>query len=109
MFPPAVADLVNPPKSVANGRNLRLVPHKLVDPTAGYVPRAGAGLGPGGGQGEAEMALVENMSGGLLRRLTAAFDWYKDSGISVVMPVGGKSSFYSDWYRPATGNGATYT
>lgn len=38
---------------------------------------------------------------------TAAFDWYKDSGISVVMPVGGKSSFYSGWYAPATGNGAT--
>jgi diacylglycerol O-acyltransferase/trehalose O-mycolyltransferase len=27
---------------------------------------------------------------------TAAFDWYSDSGLSVVMPVGGKSSFYSD-------------
>ena len=25
------------------------------------------------------------------------------------MPVGGKSSFYSDWYGPAAGNGATYT
>ena len=40
---------------------------------------------------------------------TAAFDWYRDSGISVVMPVGGKSSFYSDWYGPAAGNGGTYT
>jgi diacylglycerol O-acyltransferase/trehalose O-mycolyltransferase len=40
---------------------------------------------------------------------TAAFDWYKGSGISVVMPVGGKASFYSDWYGPATGNGGTYT
>jgi diacylglycerol O-acyltransferase/trehalose O-mycolyltransferase len=40
---------------------------------------------------------------------TAAFDWYKGSGISVVMPVGGKSSFYSDWYGPATGNGTTRT
>ena len=40
---------------------------------------------------------------------TAAFDWYKGSGISVVMPVGGKSSFYSDWYGPAAGNGGTYT
>ena len=40
---------------------------------------------------------------------TAAFDWYKDSGISVVMPVGGKSSFYSDWYGPATGNDGTHT
>ncbi len=40
---------------------------------------------------------------------TAAFDWYRDSGISVVMPVGGKSSFYSDWYGPAAGNGGTST
>ena len=48
----------------------------------------------------------------LLRRLdinTAAFDWYHNSGLSVVMPVGGKSSFYSDWYGPAVGNGGTYT
>ena len=27
---------------------------------------------------------------------TAAFDWYYQSGLSLVMPVGGKSSFYSD-------------
>ncbi len=27
------------------------------------------------------------------------------SGLSVVMPVGGMSSFYSDWYQPAVGNG----
>ncbi len=40
---------------------------------------------------------------------TAAFDWYQDSGISVVMPVGGRASFYSDWYGPATGNGGTHT
>lgn len=40
---------------------------------------------------------------------TQAFDWYHDSGISVVMPIGGKSSFYSDWYAPAVGNGGTYT
>jgi diacylglycerol O-acyltransferase/trehalose O-mycolyltransferase len=40
---------------------------------------------------------------------TAAFDWYYQSGLSFVMPVGGKSSFYSDWYQPAVGNGQTYT
>ena len=34
---------------------------------------------------------------------TAAFEWYHDSGLSVVMPVGGQSSFYTDWYKPATG------
>jgi diacylglycerol O-acyltransferase/trehalose O-mycolyltransferase len=40
---------------------------------------------------------------------TAAFDWYKGSGLSIVMPVGGKSSFYSNWYQPAVGNGQTLT
>ena len=43
---------------------------------------------------------------------TAAFEWYLDSGLSVVMPVGGQSSFYSDWYAPAcskkTGSCQTY-
>ena len=32
---------------------------------------------------------------------TQAFEWYDRSGLSVVMPVGGQSSFYADWYRPA--------
>jgi diacylglycerol O-acyltransferase / trehalose O-mycolyltransferase len=40
---------------------------------------------------------------------TQAFDRYNGSGVSVVMPVGGKSSFYSDWYGPAVGNSGTYT
>ena len=40
---------------------------------------------------------------------TAAFEWYHQSGLSVVMPVGGQSSFYSDWYRPATGRAGTVT
>jgi diacylglycerol O-acyltransferase/trehalose O-mycolyltransferase len=40
---------------------------------------------------------------------TPAFEWFYKSGLSVVMPVGGMSSFYSDWYQPAVGNGTTYT
>ncbi|MGX9787490.1 esterase family protein [Mycobacterium sp. MMS18-G62] len=40
---------------------------------------------------------------------TAAFEWFYQSGISVVMPVGGQSSFYSDWYQPATGSSGTTT
>jgi diacylglycerol O-acyltransferase / trehalose O-mycolyltransferase len=40
---------------------------------------------------------------------TEAFDWYHGSGLSIVMPVGGMSSFYTDWYRPAVGNGGTWT
>ena len=40
---------------------------------------------------------------------TPAFEWYHGSGLSVVMPVGGMSSFYTDWYRPSQGNGQDYT
>jgi diacylglycerol O-acyltransferase / trehalose O-mycolyltransferase len=40
---------------------------------------------------------------------TQAFEWYYQSGLSVVMPVGGMSSFYTDWYAPAVGNGGTWT
>jgi diacylglycerol O-acyltransferase / trehalose O-mycolyltransferase len=40
---------------------------------------------------------------------TPAFEWFYQSGLSVVMPVGGMSSFYTDWYQPAVGNGGTMT
>ncbi|MUL46461.1 esterase family protein [Mycobacterium sp. CBMA293] len=40
---------------------------------------------------------------------TAAFEWYYQSGLSVIMPVGGQSSFYSDWYRPACGKAGCST
>jgi len=31
------------------------------------------------------------------------------SGLSVIMPVGGQSSFYTDWYQPAKGKSGTWT
>ncbi|SNW18490.1 putative esterase [Mycolicibacterium thermoresistibile] len=40
---------------------------------------------------------------------TGAFSWFEGSGLSVVAPVGGMSSFYTDWYGPAVGNGRTQT
>ncbi|MBS9535192.1 esterase family protein [Mycobacterium sp. M1] len=40
---------------------------------------------------------------------TPAFEWYYNSGISMVMPVGGQSSFYSDWYKPACGKAGCQT
>ncbi|MUL81631.1 MULTISPECIES: esterase family protein [unclassified Mycolicibacterium] len=40
---------------------------------------------------------------------TPAFEWFYRSGLSVVMPVGGMSSFYTDWYQPAAGNGGVQT
>lgn len=35
---------------------------------------------------------------------TPAFEWYYQSGLSIIMPVGGQSSWYTDWYQPACGN-----
>ena len=40
---------------------------------------------------------------------TPAFEEFYQSGLSVIMPVGGQSSFYSDWYQPSQGNGQDYT
>ncbi|MBB2989758.1 diacylglycerol O-acyltransferase/trehalose O-mycolyltransferase [Mycolicibacterium iranicum] len=40
---------------------------------------------------------------------TAAFEWFFESGVSVIMPVGGQSSFYADWYRPAKNRNGTLT
>ena len=39
---------------------------------------------------------------------TAAFEWFYQSGVSVVMPVGGQSSFYTDWYSPSSFNNQAY-
>ncbi|MGA9376857.1 MAG: alpha/beta hydrolase family protein, partial [Mycobacterium sp.] len=40
---------------------------------------------------------------------TQAFEWFLDSGLSLIMPVGGQSSFYADWYAPARNKGPTVT
>ena len=40
---------------------------------------------------------------------TPAFEWFYQSGLSTIMPVGGQSSFYTDWYQPSRGNGQDYT
>jgi len=40
---------------------------------------------------------------------TPAFEWFYNSGVAVVMPVGGQSSFYTDWYSPSSFNKQTYT
>jgi diacylglycerol O-acyltransferase / trehalose O-mycolyltransferase len=40
---------------------------------------------------------------------TQAFEWFYQSGLSLVMPVGGQSSFYTDWYQPAAGSAGTTT
>jgi diacylglycerol O-acyltransferase/trehalose O-mycolyltransferase len=40
---------------------------------------------------------------------TPAFEWFYGSGVSTVMPVGGESSFYSDWYSPSSFNKQAFT
>ena len=40
---------------------------------------------------------------------TPAFEWYYKSGLSLIMPVGGQSSFYADWYSPACGKAGCST
>lgn len=40
---------------------------------------------------------------------TPAFEEFYQSGLSAIMPVGGQSSFYSNWYQPSSGNGQNYT
>ncbi len=40
---------------------------------------------------------------------TNAFEMYYQSGLSVVMPVGGQSSFYSNWYKQACGKSGCLT
>ena len=40
---------------------------------------------------------------------TQAFEWYYNTPLSIVMPVGGQSSFYTDWYQPACGKSGCQT
>jgi diacylglycerol O-acyltransferase / trehalose O-mycolyltransferase len=40
---------------------------------------------------------------------TPAFEWFNDTPLSIIMPVGGQSSFYSDWYSPACGKSGCQT
>src|ERR1700759_861685 len=40
---------------------------------------------------------------------TPAFEWYYQSGLSIVMPVGGQSSWSTDWYKPACGKAGCQT
>ena len=40
---------------------------------------------------------------------TPAFEWFYESPLSIVMPVGGQSSFYTDWYQPACGKAGCQT
>ncbi|WP_083873830.1 alpha/beta hydrolase [Nocardia paucivorans] len=40
---------------------------------------------------------------------TNALEMFRNDNISLVMPVGGQSSFYADWYAPSNTNGQKFT
>ncbi|RAV09587.1 diacylglycerol acyltransferase/mycolyltransferase Ag85A [Mycolicibacterium sp. GF69] len=40
---------------------------------------------------------------------TQAFEWFYESPLSLILPVGGQSSFYTDWYAPACGKAGCQT
>lgn len=40
---------------------------------------------------------------------TNAVDLFRGSNVNLVMPIGGRSSFYADWYGPSSTNAQTYT
>ncbi len=40
---------------------------------------------------------------------TQAFEWFYETPLSLILPVGGQSSFYTDWYAPACGKAGCQT
>ena len=98
--------------SSAMGRNIRV----QFEPGGATAPTSGSGgaTAPTSGSGGAKAVYLldglraqDDYSGWDIN--TAAFEWFHGSGVSVVMPVGGQSSFYTDWYSPSSFNNQTYT
>jgi diacylglycerol O-acyltransferase / trehalose O-mycolyltransferase / mycolyltransferase Ag85 len=98
--------------STAMGRNVR------VEFQAGGAPAPTSGSGgapaPTSGTGGSKAVYLldglraqDDYSGWDIN--TAAFEWFYQSGVSVVMPVGGQSSFYTDWYSPSSFNNQAFT
>ncbi len=109
---PALVDVVGDSASAAAFSNPNLPVEQLEVPSAGMSRNIRVEFLSGGADAPAlylldSMEAGEDFNGWDIN--TQAFDWYNGSGLSVVMPVGGKSSFYSDWYAPAAGNGGTQT
>jgi diacylglycerol O-acyltransferase/trehalose O-mycolyltransferase len=109
---PGVVDVVGRSASATAFSNPNLAIEQLEVPSAGMGRNIRVEFLSGGADTPAlylldSMEAGEDFNGWDIN--TQAFDWYSGSGLSVVMPVGGKSSFYSDWYGPAVGNGGTHT
>lgn len=109
---PGVVDVVGESASATAFSNPNLPVEHLEIPSMGMGRNIGVEFLSGGTDTPAlylldSMEAGEDFNGWDIN--TQAFDWYSGSGLSVVMPVGGRSSFYSDWYAPAVSNGQAYT
>jgi diacylglycerol O-acyltransferase/trehalose O-mycolyltransferase len=98
--------------SAAMGRNVRVQFQPGAAPAATSSPGAApaATSSPGGGKAVYlldGLRAQDDFNGWDVN--TPAFEWFHQSGISTVMPVGGESSFYSDWYAPSSFNKQAYT
>ena len=88
--------------STSMGRNVRV----QFQPGGAAAPTSGLG-GPKAVYLLDGMRAQDDYSGWDIN--TPAFEWFYQSGISTVMPVGGQSSFYTDWYSPSSFNKQPYT
>jgi diacylglycerol O-acyltransferase / trehalose O-mycolyltransferase len=96
--------------SSAMGRDIKVQFQSGGAPAAAPAPAPGVAAAPPGNHALFlldGLRAQEDFSGWDIN--TAAFEWFYQSGLSVVMPVGGQSSFYSDWYQPAKGSAGTVT
>jgi diacylglycerol O-acyltransferase / trehalose O-mycolyltransferase / mycolyltransferase Ag85 len=108
--------------STAMGRNIRVQfqPGGAAAPTSSPGGAAAPTSSPGGAaaptsspSGQRAVYLLDGLraqddySGWDIN--TSAFEWFYQSGVSVVMPVGGQSSFYTDWYSPSSFNNQAFT
>jgi diacylglycerol O-acyltransferase / trehalose O-mycolyltransferase / mycolyltransferase Ag85 len=108
--------------STAMGRNIRVQfqPGGAAAPTSSPGGAAAPTSSPGGAaaptsspSGQRAVYLLDGLraqddySGWDIN--TSAFEWFYQSGVSVAMPVGGQSSFYTDWYSPSSFNNQAFT
>jgi len=96
--------------STAMGRNVRVQFQPAAAPAAAPTPDGAPATSPGV---QKAVYLLDGMraqddyNGWDIN--TAAFEWFYNSGVAVVMSVGGQSSFYTDWYSPSSFNKQAYT
>jgi diacylglycerol O-acyltransferase / trehalose O-mycolyltransferase / mycolyltransferase Ag85 len=103
--------------STAMGRNIRVQFQPAVAPAATPVPGAAPEATPGPAAAPAAPSKAVYLLDGMRARddyngwdiETSAFEWFYNSGVATVMPVGGQSSFYTDWYSPSSFNKQAYT